>query len=161
MTKGCKGYSQDLREKVLEASRVHRLSTRELSELFGLSIATINRWKRRFRQTGSVCARPRAGGNPRVVSEEQSRTLQALVERHPDWTENEYTKFLQEKHGWTASRSSVGRAIRRLGYSVKKSPSPPSKKNDPTFNGNVVTISKRWRISPPTVWYLSTKPGQT
>jgi transposase len=58
----------------------------------------------------------------------EEKVLDKLVLSHPDWTEEEFAKALSETLGSRYGESTVGRAIRRLGYGVKKRPlSLPSK----------------------------------
>ena len=114
------GYSLDLRQKLILAWKRRFLSARELSELFDVGLATVRRWQRLDRETGSVVCRSHGGGLKSSVRGEQLKTLERLVLLHPDWTDDEYTEAIRRDHRSTTSRSSIGRTIRVLGYSVKK-----------------------------------------
>ena len=60
MLRGVKTYSQDLRERLLAA--VDRgMPRKEAVSVFGVSPATLKRWLRRRRQTGSVAPMRRPG----------------------------------------------------------------------------------------------------
>jgi transposase len=155
------GYSLDLREKLIAAWQNRGLSTDELAELFGVGTATVKRWKRRYRETGSVEALAHGGGHPLAISEEQLPIIEELVKRHPDWTEEEYTEHLVKEHGLTASRSAVGRTIRRLGYSVKKRPSPQRRRTVQMLDEDESNTCETSETSPLHVWFLWTKRART
>lgn len=156
-----KSYSVDLRRKLLEAWQKGNRTQAELADLFGVGPATVGRWIRLYRETGDVDPRPYGGGRARIITEEQLLVVENLVLKHPDWTEEEYTSHLQEEHGITASRSTVGRAIRRLGYSVKKRPSRPRSEIVQMSSSDGTTTSKKSQASPLRVWYSWTKRAPT
>lgn len=61
MLRGMKTYSHDLREKLLAA--VDRgMPSKEATEAFGVSPATLKRWLKRRRETGSAERRRRGLG---------------------------------------------------------------------------------------------------
>lgn len=155
------GYSLDLRERVITAWQKGNLKLPELAELFGVSIPTIKRWTRRYRETGSVSPLPHGGGHPRVLSEPQIELVERMVLEHPDWTEEEYTAHVVDNHGFVVSRSTVGREIRRLGYSVKKRPSPRQKEIVLMSDDEEQSTSEMSPTSPLRVWYLWTKRAPT
>lgn len=155
------GYSLDLREKLIRAWKKRGLTVDELAELFDVGTATVKRWQKRFRETGSVAPRPHGGGRSLAVSVEQLPILEEVVLQHPDWTEDEYTAHLQQEHGFTASRSSIGRAIRRLGYTVKKRPSPQRRRTVLMCGGDTDNTSEMSPSSPLRVWFLWTKRAPT
>jgi putative transposase len=60
-----KQYSVDLRERLLRAIDAG-LPTAEAARLFGVGTSTINRWRRRLRETGALAPTPRPGRTPRI-----------------------------------------------------------------------------------------------
>jgi transposase len=58
-----RAYSQDLRDRVIDAALKDKLSARAAAARFGIGIATAIVWVRRARETGVRAARPR--GQPR------------------------------------------------------------------------------------------------
>src|SRR5271169_3607814 len=54
-------YSMDLRERVVQAVDQEGLSRRQAAERFGIGIKTAIDWLRRFRETGSMAAKPMGG----------------------------------------------------------------------------------------------------
>ena len=94
----------------------------EIAELVGLGTATVNRILRRYRETGSLEPLTPGGGNPSPLRQVESK-LKALVSALPDATVAEMAVALRKAEKLATSRSSVQRALVRLGYSRKKSPS--------------------------------------
>jgi transposase len=153
--------SEDLRKRIIAVWQKKKLTTVELADLFGVGEATVKRLKRRFLETGSVKAKPHAGGTQPIIGEEQVPLLEALVQRHPDWSEDQYAKALSEQHCIKVSAVTAGRAIRRLGYSVKKRRSSPKSVTVQPSSNDESNISKRSKDSLPRVWFLWTKPART
>lgn len=94
----------------------------EIAELVGVGTATVNRILRRHRETGSLEPLPAGGGNPSPLREVETK-FKALVTAMPDATVAEMAAALRRAEKLATSRSSVQRALTRLGYSRKKSPS--------------------------------------
>ena len=102
-------YSTDLREKIvafLEAG----LSIAEAARIFGVSRPTIYNWVRKKKDLGSLKDKPPA----RPWRKLDPQALMLLVEKHPDWTLEEYGKHFGIKP------SSMFNAFRRLKITRKK-----------------------------------------
>jgi transposase len=154
--------SDDLRQRIIDTWRKHKsLSNEELAERFAVGPATVGRLKRRFRESGSVAPKPHGGGQPRKISPEKERIVEALLQAHPDWSEDRYAEVLEREHGLKVSPATVGRTVRRLGYSVKKSPSSPPKRTSPTLSGSGSNTKSESETSPLRVWFLWTKRART
>src|SRR6185503_8790633 len=153
--------SEDLRWRIIEAWRKRKLTTVELAEQFGVGEATVKRLKKRFLKTKSVTRSPHGGGTQPKIGPEHKPIVAALVQAHPDWREDQYAAHLAEHHGICASAVTVGRAIRRPGYSVKKrrsSPKNATAQQSSPVDGNT---SKTSETLPFRVWFLWTKPART
>ena len=94
----------------------------EIAELVGVGPATVSRILRRYRETGSLEPLAPGGGNPSPLRRIESK-FKALVSAMPDATVAEMAAALRKAEKLSTSRSSVQRALSRLGYSRKKSPS--------------------------------------
>lgn len=92
----------------------------EAAVVFTVGVATVYRWTALRRETGGLAPRPHAGGNPRAVDAADDEFLRELLGRKPDLTVAELTKLLSERGGRSKSRSAVTRALKRLGYTLKK-----------------------------------------
>jgi putative transposase len=114
-----KQYSADLRERLLGAIDAG-LPQAEAARLFGVGVSTIKRWRRRWHETGSVAATPRPG-RPRRVGAEAEAALVAQVRAAPDATLAEHCAIWASATGITLSPATMSRALRRIGWPLKKS----------------------------------------
>lgn len=153
--------SEDLRWRIINAWKKKHLTSVELAERFGVGEATVKRLKRTYRETKGVSRKPHGGGMPRLIQPEQESVVEALVQQHPDWRERTYAEYLAEHHDIHVSGVTVGRVIRRLGYSVKKSPSSPRNATGPTSSKKGSDTWRESKTSPFRVWFLWTKPAPT
>lgn len=92
----------------------------EIAERLGVGEATVSRILRLHRETGDVERRPRGGGRVSPLRDVE-RELELLVKEAPDSTVAEMAAELARRTGVRTSRASVGRALKRLGYTRKKS----------------------------------------
>lgn len=114
-----KQYSVDLRERLLGAIDAG-LSQAEAARLFGVGTATIERWRRRRRESGTVAPRPRPG-RPRRIGPEHVAALTAQVQAAPAATLAEHCARWAVKRGVRLSTATMSRALTRLGWPLKKS----------------------------------------
>ncbi len=115
-----KAYSQDLREKVMAAVSQDKQANREIAETLSLGEATIERWTRRQRETGSVAAAAHAGGIARVLAPHEA-FLRAAVKAQPDISLDELCERVQAELGLKVNGSMVSRELTRLHLPRKKS----------------------------------------
>jgi transposase len=120
MLSGMKQYSVDLRERLLGAIDAG-LSQAEAARLFGVGTATIERWRRRQRESGSLAPRSRPG-RPRRIDPQHVAALTAQVHGHPDATLTEHCARWEATHDVRLSEATMSRALARLGWPLKKSP---------------------------------------
>jgi transposase len=121
-----KALSVDLRVRVLRAVS-EGASHREAAERFGVSAASVSRWRSRAREEGAP--RPKAlGGDRRSrAMESQAGAIMAIVAAKRDITLAEIKAALAERR-ITASVAGLWRFFRRHGITLKKSPrTPPSR----------------------------------
>ena len=115
-----RAYSMDLRERVLAA--VDRSTPRkEIVRTLGVSEPTIRRYLRLRRETGSVAPKP-PPKRPFSIGQsvEQRRALWKQLEVHDDATLERHCQLWERKQGVKVSISTMSRAIRRLGWTLKK-----------------------------------------
>jgi transposase len=113
-----KPYSRDLRERVIDAVEAGA-SRHEAAAVFGVSPSSAIRWVARWRQTGTVAAKPMGG--KRSPLDAQKDWLLALIAAEPDLTLEEVRGRLR-KRGIAVSGSSVWRFFDRHKISFKKKP---------------------------------------
>lgn len=114
-----KAYSVDLREKVLRA--VDQGYAREkIIELFGVSRATIKRYVKQRRETGSVAPKAIPGRTPKKLGLLQAG-LAAQLQAHDDLRLEDQCRLWEQTHGVHVSTSTMSEAIKRIGWTRKKS----------------------------------------
>ena len=92
----------------------------EVAELTGVGRATVSRVLRLKRETGGLEPASPGGGNLSPIRDKVERRLRSLVDAMPDSTVKEFAKALEKAEALKTSRSSVQRALTRMGYSRKK-----------------------------------------
>jgi transposase len=113
-------YSMDLRQRVIGACDAGS-KTKVVAKTFGVSPAWVRRLKQHRRERGDIV--PRIGGGSRGRKIDRDR-LAALVKEQPDATLVE----LRDRLGVDVTPWAVGKALRELGLTYKKSRSaPPSR----------------------------------
>jgi transposase len=118
-----RSYSLDLRERVVAAFKDGDKTDEEVAELFQVGEATVHRWKRLLRETGSLVPRPpRGGGMPRRVSAEHEAAFVAIVRGQPDLNLMEIAAEFHRQSGRSMSDSAASRTLRKLGITRKKRP---------------------------------------
>ena len=114
-----KAYSQDLRQRVLAAVDAGTRRS-EVVRQFQVSLATLKRLLKQRREEGHVQSKTIVGPSFRI-STQQHAMLQAQLRAAPDATLEEHCRHWQEQQGRRVSTSTMSRAIRRLGWTRKKS----------------------------------------
>jgi transposase len=114
-------YSKDLRIKALGA--VDRgMPRKEAAGTFGISLATLKRWLKRRREGEDIAPRPSPGRTPRILAtQEQRRLLWEQLEANDDATLSGHCELWERRTGVAVSVSTMSRAVRRLGWTFKKS----------------------------------------
>jgi transposase len=153
--------SADLRSRIIQAWRAKKVRVPELAERFRVGTATVKRLIRRYQETGSVEPLPHGGGRKPKIPAEKLPRVQKLLEGNPDWSVEELTAAYNRQEGASVSRSTMVRAIARLGFTRKKSPSLPRNATPHALRPGATPSSKRQPASPLRVWFLWTKPART
>ncbi len=112
-------YSQDLRDRVIDAVVGERMSRRAAAARFGVSESSAIKWVQRFERSGSRAA-SRMGGYLRARLEPHREFLAALRIEKPDITLQAQCDRLLAERGVKADTSMLGRFFRRIGVTFKK-----------------------------------------
>ena len=114
-------YSKDLRLKVLAA--VDRgVPRREVVGAFGVSLAALKRWLKRRSEGEDLSPRPSPGRTPSILAtDEERRALWAQLEANDDATLERHCEMWERKRGVRVSVATMSRAVRKLGWTYKKS----------------------------------------
>lgn len=115
-----KAYSIDLRERVLSALD-RGMPRSEVITTFQVSLASLKRWLAARRDTGHFTPRQPTGGFAPTITPDQHDQLRAQVAAFPDATLAEHATLWNAAHATTISQWTIGRAIRGLGLTRKKS----------------------------------------
>jgi transposase len=114
-----RAYGEDLRERVVRAVAIGTPRD-EVAGMFAVSSATITRWLRLKRETGSLAPKPVPG----PVAVKTEALMAALPERlleHADAPLAEQCTWWREASGGMVSTATMSRALTRLGWTRKKS----------------------------------------
>ena len=128
-----KTYSQDLRERVVRACDQKLGSREQIAHFFGVSTAWIRRLLQRRRQTGSVAAKPHAGGPAPKMTPKHKERLLVLVSQQPDAT----LEQLRARLELPVHTTTIFRALKALGISFKKKVSARPNASVPTCGTSV------------------------
>ena len=109
-----RAYSMDLRERVLRDSDAG-INAATVAVTYHVSASWVRRLKQRRRETGEVAPRPQRYGRHPVLAP-QLHTLAALIQEQPDRTLAE----LQVALATSASLTTIWRAVKQLGFTLKK-----------------------------------------
>ena len=114
-------YSQDLRQRAVEAYHDGEGTYVELGERFKIGSATLQRWVKLEAETGSL--EPRTGNNrrPLLLDDEEQSILRHLLHNSPDSTDQDLADALAMVTGKKLHRSAINRYWHRWGYTRKKS----------------------------------------
>ena len=113
-----KAYSIDMRKRVLQAVD-NGYPRAEIIKLFGVSRATIKRYLKQRRETGAINVRPIPGRPSKKFAPLQAG-LVAQLQAYPDATLEIHCQIWEQEHGLRVSTTTMGRAIRRIGWTRKK-----------------------------------------
>lgn len=119
--------STDLRKRVVEVFENEGLTREQTAERFGVGPASVYRWVRLHRESGSVEPAQANGGPKPKVSERDVKLLLDRLEERPDLTLRELGDALADAGGARLSKATIGRMLKKAGWTLKKSVSGPAK----------------------------------
>src|ERR671913_378803 len=93
-----KAYSEDLRQKVVQAVEVRRTSKSEAARLFGISLSSVKRYARLASQGESLTPRKGSGRSPKA-DETTKKLLEEDIRRRPASTVADRRHFLESFAG--------------------------------------------------------------
>ena len=116
-----RAYSADLRGRVVAAVRDDRQSREAVARRFLVGRSTVYRWVEAAESEGRLVAKPMHGGPPPPIRDEHEAALRRLVSSNNQLTLAEYRDRLAEETGVRVHPWTLGRALRHLGLTRKKS----------------------------------------
>jgi len=115
-----KAYSLDLRRRVLSAALRGDRTIPEVAELFGVSMAFVNKMLRLHRAGVDLAPRPHGGGHVPRLGARHHKLLRAAVAANNDATLGELREHLAQRARVEVSDATVSRALSKLGLPRKK-----------------------------------------
>src|SRR5271155_2185995 len=114
MAHSTKSYSNDLRDRVVKA-RLSGVSVEDVSGMFEVSRDCVYRWVALYQETGSTHPKRRGGYKQPKIADMVKFEAFAKAHAHSTLTQ------MKEKWEGDVSEMSVSRALKRLGWTRKKS----------------------------------------
>lgn len=114
-----RAYSQDLRDRVIDAVIEGGLSRRSAASRFGVSISSAIKWLQAFEREGRRTPTGRRGHPPLKLASERDWLLSTIL-AHPDLTLEALAAKLLEERSVRASNSMLWRFFMRESISFKK-----------------------------------------
>jgi transposase len=120
-----KAYSKDLRQKIVDAIQ-RGMPKAEASRTFGVGISTVKRYASKA-QRGEPLEPGKAPGKRPKMDERLRKLLEEDLKERPFITLRQRCDYVEAISGVSVSRSTMCRAIARMGSTRKKGDeSPPS-----------------------------------
>ena len=116
-----KAYSPDLCAKIARAYDEGEGSQRQLARRFRVSLAFIQKMRRRERATGELAATRHTGGRRPLLDADALSLIAKLIREQNDLTLAELCEYASRERGLQVSVPTMYRALRRLGLPHKKS----------------------------------------
>jgi transposase len=117
------GYSEDLRRRIVSA--VGRgMPKAQAARTFSVSLSSVKRYADKAERGESLAPKKAPGSAPRL-DERATKLLEEDLKERPFATLRECREYVEVLTGISVSRSTVCRAIARLGPTRKKGGDPP------------------------------------
>ena len=126
-----KAYSMDLRKRVLAMCDAGH-TTHEVTQAFDVSESWVRRLKQRRREEGIIGPRPSGGRRHGHFEPVHLEQLRLWLRQHPDTTLECLLGRVEREMGLCCSVMAVCRAVKKLGWSLKKKRFERTNKTAPT-----------------------------
>ena len=113
-------YSTDLRLRVVKAYEKGKKTQKEIASLFGLGIATFNRYWKQYKETGSIAPIEYMRGRKPSVNEKQMLRIKELILQKPDASLSELCQRYNQARNKKIGTSIMFRVVCKLGFRRKK-----------------------------------------
>jgi transposase len=111
-------YSEDLREKIIEALR-RGMGESEAARTFSVSLSSVKRYAKLAEEGRPLAPNKRPGSKPKL-DERSSKLLEEDLKERPFITLQKRCEYLRTIASLEVSRSTVCRAIKRMNSTRKK-----------------------------------------
>src|SRR5438105_1480511 len=110
-----RAYSGDLRSRIVHAVEHEGMTLPQAAARFAVGLASVKRYLKQWRTTGTLAPRPHPGRPPAIPPAEHDR-LAALFSADPDATLADYCARWEAETGVAVSRSTMCRAQQRIDW---------------------------------------------
>ena len=118
-----KAYSKDVRRKIVDAIE-RGMPKAQAARTFGVGISTVKRYATKARR-GEPLEPAKAPGKRPKIDERLSKLLEGDLEERPFVTLQQRCDYVEAMSGVSVSRSTMCRAIARIGSTRKKGDEQP------------------------------------
>jgi transposase len=153
---GMRPTSIDLRKRIVTARMKDRQSMGQIAERFGIAKGTVQNIIERYRDAGTVNPKPQNAGRKPAFCGALLKRLERDVLDRPDAT----LLQLRDHVGLAVSLATVYNTLRRMGFTLKKSPCAPRNNIGLTSSNSAASGRKRLRALNPHASSSSMKPAQ-
>ncbi len=115
-----KAYSNDFRTKIVDTNWKALESIQQTADRFGISYSFVWKLLNRYGESGLVDPKPHGGGAKPKLNTQQLAVVAQLVEQDNDATLEDLLRQLQEVIGVKVSRATMGRVVKKLKLTRKK-----------------------------------------
>jgi transposase len=112
-------YSEDLRQKIVQALERRRMTKSEAARTFGVSLSSVKRYAKAAAEGRSLSPGKAPGKRP-LLDEKARRLLEADVKERPFAKLTDRQEYLQKVAGVSVSESTLSRTLRKMGFGRKK-----------------------------------------
>ena len=120
------GYSEDLRSRVVSAVE-GGMSKSQAARTFSVSLSSVKRYVNKAERGESLAPKKSPGSAPKLGEKARKLLEDDLQERRPFASLRDRCEYIEVMTGLSVSRSTMCRAIARIGSTRKKGDeSPPS-----------------------------------
>ena len=125
-----------LRQRLVDAYSNGEGSFAEMARRFKVAINSAKNWVAQQRTTGNLDPKPIPGGSNAKIKPEHFEKIRESVQRQNDLTQEERAAQWEDLLGVAVTKSTVGRVMRMLDLTRKKSRSSTSAARTPTSGGS-------------------------
>ena len=112
------GYSEDLRRRIFSAVE-HGMSKAQAARAFCVSLSSVKRYVNKAQRGESLAPKKRPGSAPKL-DEKARKLLEDDLQERPYLTLQDRCEYIEVITGLSVSRSTMCRAIARIGPTRKK-----------------------------------------
>ena len=117
------GYSEDLRKRIILAVE-GGMSKAQAARTFSVSLSSVKRYVGKAQRGESLAPKKRIGSAPKL-DEKARELLEVDLRERPYLTLQDRCEYIEAMTGLTVSRSTMCRAIARIGSTRKKGDESP------------------------------------